>query len=83
MSRLARKLHGHCATYCRQVVSSRQATTLVIAEHDNVALSPSSLSAVTAAKELQGDVTLLVLGHEAQDVAQQVRRLKVSLLFLT
>lgn len=55
-----------------QSVFSRCASTLVIAEHDNVKLSPSSLSAVTAAAELNGDVTLLVLGHEAHNVAQQV-----------
>ncbi|CAM9133662.1 unnamed protein product, partial [Pylaiella littoralis] len=52
----------------------RRASTLVIAEHDNVKLSPSSLSAVTAAAELNGDVTLLVLGHEAHDVAQQAAK---------
>lgn len=51
----------------------RWASTLVVAEHNNVTLSPSSLSAVTAAVELKGDVTLLVLGHESHEVAQQVR----------
>lgn len=50
----------------------RTASTLVIAEHDNTSLSPSSLSAVTAAGKLKGDITLLILGHEAQDVAKQV-----------
>lgn len=54
-------------------LASRCASTLVVAEHDNVVLNPSSLSAVTAAAQLNGDVTLLVLGHEAHDVAQQVR----------
>lgn len=52
---------------------ARSASTLVVAEHNNVTLSPSSLSAVTAATELKGDITVLVLGHEAHDVAQQVR----------
>lgn len=52
---------------------ARCASTLVVAEHNNVTLSPNSLSAVTAAAEIKGDVTLLILGHEAQDVAQQVR----------
>lgn len=54
-------------------VASRCVSTLVIAEHDNKVLNPSSLSAVTAAAELNGDVTLLILGYEAHDVAQQVR----------
>lgn len=57
-----------------QSAVSRQASTLVIAEHDNVALSPSSLSTVTAAGELKGDVNMLVLGHEAHDVARQVNK---------
>ena len=52
---------------------ARCASTLVVAEHNNATLSPSSLSAVTAAAELKGDITMLVLGHEAHDVAQQVR----------
>lgn len=58
---------------CRLRLSvDRHATTLVVAEHDNVSLSPSSLSAVTAARELKGDVTLLVMGYESQAVAEQV-----------
>lgn len=60
-----------------QSAFSRHASTLVVAEHDNVMLSPSSLSAVTAAAELNGEVTVLVLGHEAHDVAQQVREFGV------
>lgn len=58
-----------------QSAFSRHASTatLVIAEHDNATLSPGSLSAVTAAAELNGEVTLLILGHDAHDVAQQVR----------
>lgn len=57
---------------CQQAIS-RHASTLVVAEHDNATLSPSSLSAVTAAGELKGDITLLVLGHGAQAVVEQVR----------
>lgn len=48
------------------------ASTLVVAEHNNVALSPSSLSAVTAAGEIKGDVTVLVVGYQAKSVAEQV-----------
>lgn len=44
----------------------------MVAEHDNSSLSPASLSAVTAAGELKGDVTLLVIGHQAEPVAEQV-----------
>jgi electron transfer flavoprotein alpha subunit len=49
-------------------------TVLVIAEHDNAALSTATLHAVGAARLCGGDVHLLVAGHEcggaAQDAAQ-------------
>ena len=42
--------------------SSRSASTLVIADHSNDAISSSTLNAVTAAKEIGGDITVLVAG---------------------
>lgn len=44
-------------------------SALVVAEHDNSVLAPGTLSAVTAAKKLGGDVTVLVLGKGAATVA--------------
>jgi len=44
---------------------ARQLSTLVIAEHDNAALSAGTRSAVTAAAALPGDTTVLVAGHGA------------------
>ncbi|MGE5162211.1 MAG: electron transfer flavoprotein subunit alpha/FixB family protein [Betaproteobacteria bacterium] len=46
-------------------------TVLVLAEHDNHALRPSTLNTVTAAAKCGGDVHLLVVGHNASDAAQQ------------
>jgi electron transfer flavoprotein alpha subunit len=46
-------------------------TVLVLAEHDNHALRPSTLNTVTAAARCGGDVHLLVVGHNASDAAQQ------------
>ena len=43
--------------------------TLVIAEHDNEALRPSTLNTVAAAGALGGDVTVLVCGAGAEAVA--------------
>ena len=45
-------------------------TILVIAEHDNAALKPSTLHTLGAAKQIGGDVHVLVAGQGAQAVAQ-------------
>eukprot|EP00618_Florenciella_parvula_P036565 CAMPEP_0119481922 /NCGR_PEP_ID=MMETSP1344-20130328/10024_1 /TAXON_ID=236787 /ORGANISM="Florenciella parvula, Strain CCMP2471" /LENGTH=335 /DNA_ID=CAMNT_0007516303 /DNA_START=30 /DNA_END=1037 /DNA_ORIENTATION=- len=47
------------------------ASTLVIAEHNNATLSPSTLSGVTAATALGGDVTVLVAGAGADAVTAE------------
>ena len=44
-------------------------TTLVIAEHDNASLKPSTLNTVTAASQCGGDVHVLVAGHNAGPAA--------------
>lgn len=44
---------------------------LVIAEHDNQALKPATLSTLAAAVALGDDITLLVAGHQCQAVAEQ------------
>jgi electron transfer flavoprotein alpha subunit len=44
-------------------------SVLVIAEHDNAALKPATLNAVTAAVQLGGDVALLVAGQGCAPVA--------------
>ncbi|MFP5406087.1 MAG: electron transfer flavoprotein subunit alpha/FixB family protein [Gammaproteobacteria bacterium] len=43
---------------------------LVIAEHDNASLKPSTLHTITAASQLGGDVTVLVAGSGCEAVAQ-------------
>ncbi len=45
-------------------------TSLVIAEHDNATLKPSTLNTVTAAAQCGGDVHVLVAGHNAADAAK-------------
>jgi hypothetical protein len=49
------------------------AKVLVLAEHDNKVLNEGTLNAVTAAKKIGADVTVLVAGHSCQSVVQQVR----------
>jgi len=45
-------------------------TSLVIAEHDNVTIKPSTLNTVTAAAQCGGDVHVLVAGHNAGQAAK-------------
>ena len=45
-------------------------TALVIAEHDNASIKPSTLNTVTAAAACGGDVHVLVAGHNAGGAAQ-------------
>ena len=50
-------------------------TALVIAEHDNLSLNPSTLNTVTAAMQLSSDVHILVVGSNAQAVAQAAAKI--------
>lgn len=52
----------------RHLYQARNASTLVIAEHDDKALTPITLNAVTAANKLGGDVTALVVGSNCGPV---------------
>src|SRR5690625_4662944 len=51
-------------------------TILVVAEHDNAALAPSTLNAVTAAAQIGGAVHLLVAGADCQPVAEAAAQVK-------
>lgn len=58
-------------------------TVLVIAEHDNKELKPSTLNTITAAQAIEGDVHVLVLGHQCSavvDTASQVSGVSKILL---
>ena len=44
-------------------------TVLVIAEHDNAAVRPATLNAVTAALQCGGEVDVMVAGHQAASAA--------------
>jgi len=45
-------------------------TSLVIAEHDNASIRPSTLNTVTAAAQCGGEVHVLVAGHNAGEAAK-------------
>ncbi|XP_064077787.1 electron transfer flavoprotein subunit alpha, mitochondrial-like [Macrobrachium nipponense] len=57
-----------------QAAARRLQSTLVIAEHDNNALSPITLSAITAAKKLGGEVSCLVAGSNCANVVGEVSK---------
>ena len=48
---------------------------LVIAEHDNTSIKPSTLPAVTAAQKIGGDIHLLVAGADASGAAQAAAKI--------
>jgi electron transfer flavoprotein alpha subunit len=50
-------------------------TTLVIADHDNEAIRPSTLNTIAAARMLGADVHVLVAGHQAQGAAAAAARI--------
>jgi len=50
-------------------------TILLIAEHDNATLSDQTAKALTAAKEIGGDIHVLVAGHNAKPVADAAAKL--------
>lgn len=52
------------------VAAQRMNSCLVIAEHDSVNVSQSTLAAVSAAQKIGGSVTLLVAGAQTAAVAQ-------------
>lgn len=51
-------------------------STLVIAEHNNEVISPISQHALTAAKKIGGDITVLVAGTKCGPVAEQISKAK-------
>lgn len=55
-------------------LADRFASSLVIIDHNNEKLSPASLSTVTAAKKIGGDVICLVAGSKVSGVAAEVSK---------
>jgi electron transfer flavoprotein alpha subunit len=51
-------------------------TTLVVAEHDNAKLKPSTLNTITAAAKIGQPVHVLVAGHQCAAAAQAARQIQ-------
>lgn len=55
---------------------TRYFSALVVAEHNNSSLSPSTLNTLTAAKQLSSEITVLLAGKfENDSIAQSVSKL--------
>ena len=50
--------------------------TLLVAEHDNVALKDATAKALTAARQLGGEVHILVAGQNCKPVAEAAAKLE-------
>ncbi|XP_028399028.1 electron transfer flavoprotein subunit alpha, mitochondrial-like [Dendronephthya gigantea] len=74
LNRLPRLL-GQTKRHCfRKIVYARNASTLIVADHDNKALLPSTLNTITAAKKLGGDVTCLVAGSKCGPAVEELSK---------
>ena len=47
-------------------------SVLLIAEHNNKEVRPFTYNAITAASQINDDLHVLVLGHQADDVAKSL-----------
>ena len=54
---------------------SRNASTLVIAEHDGKAVTQGTLACITAATKIGGDISLLIAGSNVNDVATSASKI--------
>jgi len=57
-----------------QTSGRRMQSTLVIAEHDNNQLTPITLNAITAAKQLGGEISCLVAGSQCSNVVSELAK---------
>lgn len=53
----------------------RNASTLVLVDHDNISMNALTLSAVTAAQQIGGDITCLVAGTNVASVVEEVSKI--------
>jgi len=67
--RLSKSVHQVTSAY------ARNASTLVIVEHNNSELSPATAHSITAAKKLGGDITCLVAGTDCGAAADAIGQL--------
>ncbi len=52
-------------------------SVLLIAEHNNKEVRPFTYNAITAASQINEDLHVLVLGHQADDVAKSLSEVPI------
>ena len=50
-------------------------SALLIAEHNNKELKPFTLNAITAASQIDEDLHVIVIGHNADEVAKSISQI--------
>ena len=65
----------------RAVASRRQASTLILADHDGANMTPSTLAALTAASKLNDSSAVLVAGAPSTVAEQAAKACNVSAVF--
>jgi len=63
------------STLTRRLVHSRNASTLVVIEHNDEDMNGISLNTVTAAKQLGGDISCLIAGTNCAPIVEQVSKI--------
>jgi len=58
----------------RGLQNGRFASTLVLAEHNDEKLSPLTLNAITAAKKLGKEISVLVVGEKSENIAKEAAK---------
>jgi electron transfer flavoprotein alpha subunit len=54
-------------------ISHRNASTLVVAEHDGKAVTQGTLACITAAKKIGGEMTLFITGSQIEEVINSAK----------
>ena len=57
-------------------------SVLLIAEHNNKELKPFTLNAITAASQIDQDLHVLVIGHNADNAAKAASSVPLSLIHI-
>ena len=71
----------HASGALRRVAARRQASTLILADHDGANMTPSTLAALTAASKLNETSAVLVAGAPAAVAEQASKAAGVEAVF--
>ncbi|XP_031561099.1 electron transfer flavoprotein subunit alpha, mitochondrial-like [Actinia tenebrosa] len=76
LSSLVRPLSRPAGPLLRQLYQARDASTLVVTEHNDQHLAPITLNAITAANKLGGEVSALVVGSNCGPIVEELSKVQ-------